>query len=132
MLCSFHAHNDPLYETDPDAFIPLTPDERAALPPVKRPLVRVYPVTGRKNLYLASHASHVLGMEVPDGKMLLRELMEHATQREFLHTHTWAVGDVVIWDNRCMLHRGRPYDDTRYKRDMRRATVQDDDPAMLA
>ncbi|MEO1494583.1 MAG: TauD/TfdA family dioxygenase [Pseudomonadota bacterium] len=112
-------------------FTDFTDAERAALPPVHRPLVRTHPLTGRRSLYLASHASHILGMEVPDGKMLLRELMEHATQREFLHTHTWAVGDVVIWDNRCMLHRGRPYDDTRYKRDMRRATVQDDDPAMI-
>lgn len=112
-------------------FTDFTEAERAALPPVQRPLVRVHPVTGRKSLYLASHASHILGWQVPDGKMLLRELMEHATEREFLHTHRWAVGDVVIWDNRCMLHRGRPYDDTRYERDMRRATVQDDDPAMV-
>lgn len=111
-------------------FEDFTAEERAALPPVRRPLVRTHPVTGRKSLYLASHASHILGWQVPDGRMLLRELMEHATQREFIHTHRWAVGDTVIWDNRCMLHRGRPYDDTRYARDMRRATVQDDDPAM--
>lgn len=112
-------------------FTDFSAEERASLPPVPRPLVRVHPVTGRKSLYLASHADHVLGMEVPDGKMLLRELMEHATQREFVHTHTWAVGDCVIWDNRCMLHRGRPYDEAAYKRDMRRATVEDDDPAVI-
>lgn len=112
-------------------FTEFTDAERASLPPVRRPLVRVHPPTGRKSLYIASHASHILGMEVPDGKMLLRELMEHATQREFVHTHTWAVGDLMIWDNRCTLHRGRPYDDTTYRRDMRRATVEDDDPAMM-
>ncbi|MEM6622174.1 MAG: TauD/TfdA family dioxygenase [Pseudomonadota bacterium] len=112
-------------------FTDFSDDERASLPPVHRPVVRVHPPTGRKTLYLASHASHILGMEVPDGKMLLRELMEHATQREFVHTHTWEVGDCVIWDNRCTLHRGRPYDEANYRRDMRRATVEDDDPAMV-
>lgn len=112
-------------------FSDFSDEERASLPPVPRPLVRVHPPTGRKSLYLASHASHVIGMEIPDGKMLLRELMEHATQREFVHTHTWAVGDCVIWDNRCTLHRGRPYDEAAYKRDMRRATVEDDDPAII-
>ena len=105
-------------------------EERASLPPVHRPLVRVHPPSGRKALYLASHASHILGMEVPDGRMLIRELLEHATQREYVHTHRWAVGDTVIWDNRATLHRGRPYDDTVHKRDMRRATIEDDDPAM--
>ena len=105
-------------------------EERASLPPVHRPLVRVHPPSGKKALYLASHASHVLGMEVPDGRMLIRELLEHATQREFVHTHKWQVGDTVIWDNRATLHRGRPYDDTVHKRDMRRATIEDDDPAM--
>jgi alpha-ketoglutarate-dependent 2,4-dichlorophenoxyacetate dioxygenase len=111
-------------------FMDFTDEERASLPPVHRPLVRVHPATGRKALYLASHASHIHGMEVPDGRMLIRELLEHATQREFVHTHKWAVGDLVIWDNRCTLHRGRPYDDAKYARDMRRATVEDDDPAM--
>ena len=105
-------------------------EERASLPPVHRPLVRVHPPTGKKSLYLASHASHILDMQVPDGRMLIRELLEHATQREFIHTHKWAVGDTVIWDNRATLHRGRPYDDTVHKRDMRRATIEDDDPAM--
>lgn len=111
-------------------FTEFTDEERAALPPVRRPLVRTHPGSGRKAIYIASHASHILGMEVPDGKMLLRDLIEHCSQREFVYTHTWEVGDLVIWDNRCTLHRGRPYDEANHRRDMRRATVMDDDPAM--
>jgi alpha-ketoglutarate-dependent 2,4-dichlorophenoxyacetate dioxygenase len=61
--------------------------------------------------------------------MLISELMEHATQPQFVYTHTWAVGDLIIWDNRCTLHRGRPYDQGNHRRDMRRATIQDLDPA---
>lgn len=111
-------------------FTDFTEEERAALPPVHRPLVRTHPASGRKAIYVASHCSHILGMEVPDGKMLLRELIEHCTQREFVYTHTWEVGDLLIWDNRCTLHRGRPFDEANHRRDMRRATVMDDDPAM--
>lgn len=111
-------------------FTDFTEEERAALPPVHRPLVRKHPASGRKAIYVASHSSHILGMEVPDGKMLLRELIEHCTQREFVYTHKWEVGDLLIWDNRCTLHRGRPFDEAKHRRDMRRATVMDDDPAM--
>lgn len=111
-------------------FTDFTEEERAALPPVHRPLVRKHPASGRKAIYVASHSSHILGMEIPDGKMLLRELIEHCTQREFVYTHKWEVGDLLIWDNRCTLHRGRPFDEAAYRRDMRRATVMDDDPAM--
>ena len=111
-------------------FTDFTEEERAALPPVHRPLVRLHPASKRKAIYVASHSSHVLGMEIPDGKMLLRELIEHCTQREFVYTHKWEVGDLLIWDNRCTLHRGRPFDEAKYRRDMRRATVMDDDPAM--
>lgn len=108
-------------------FTDFTDEERAALPPVKRPLVRRHKESNRKALYLASHADYILGMEVPDGKMLLRDLVEHCTQPQFIHTHTWAVGDLMIWDNRCTLHRGRPYDEAAYRRDMRRATIEDHD-----
>ena len=72
-----------------------------------------------------------LGMEIPDGKMLIRELMEHMTRPHLVHTHSWEVGDLVIWDNRCTLHRGRPYDEANHRRDLRRATIEDDDPAMV-
>lgn len=111
-------------------FTEFSEEERRRLPPVHRPLVRIHPPTGRKAIYIASHASHIVGMNVPDGKMLIRELLEHCTQPEFVHTHRWEVGDVLIWDNRCTMHRGRPYDDKLHRRDMRRATVEDTDPAM--
>ena len=104
--------------------------ERRANPPVHRSLVRVHPGSGCKALYLASHASHIVGLPVPDGRMLIHELMEHATQPQFVHTHKWMPGDLVIWDNRCTLHRGRPYDEVKHRRDMRRATVSDLDPAV--
>lgn len=110
-------------------FTDFSDEERRAMPPVQRPLVRVHPGSGRKALYLASHASHIAGWPVPDGRMLIHELMEHATQPQFVHTHIWAPGDLVIWDNRCTMHRGRPYDENE-RRDMRRATIEDPDAAL--
>ncbi|MCG8546703.1 MAG: TauD/TfdA family dioxygenase, partial [Alphaproteobacteria bacterium] len=110
-------------------FMDFSEEERDALPPVRWPLVRVQPETGRKALYLASHASHIVGWPVPEGRMLIHELMEHATQPQFVYTHRWRVGDIVAWDNRCTLHRARPYDDLKHRRDMRRATIQDPDYA---
>ncbi len=100
--------------------------ERAALPPVRRPLVRVHPGSGRECLYLASHAGHVLGRPVAEGRLIIHDLMEHATQARFVFTHSWRLGDLLIWDNRCTMHRARPFDTARYKRDMRRATVLED------
>lgn len=106
-------------------FTDFTQEERDSLPPVARPLVREHKESGRKALYLASHISHIRDMNVPDGKMLVRELIEHATQKEFVYELKWQVGDLMIWDNRCTLHRGRPYDDTLHRRDLRRATLED-------
>ncbi len=103
-----------------------TDAERAALPSVRHRLVRVHPGSKRKTLYMGSHASHVVGWPMPEGRLLLRDLMEHATQREFVHRHSWRVGDLVVWDNRCTLHRGRPYDDATYARDLRRVTTKDE------
>ena len=105
-------------------FTDFKPEELEALPPVPQRLVRVHPGSGRKSLYLASHAAAIRGMPVPEGRMLLLELMEHATQREFVHTHHWRVGDLVIWDNRCTMHRARGYDMGQV-RDMHRTTVSD-------
>jgi alpha-ketoglutarate-dependent 2,4-dichlorophenoxyacetate dioxygenase len=102
-----------------------TEAERAALPSVSHPLVRVHPGSKRKTLYMGSHASHIVGWPMPDGRLLLRDLMEHATQREFVYRHEWCVGDLVMWDNRCTLHRGRAYDDATYPRDLRRVTTKD-------
>lgn len=106
-------------------FADFSEEEQRALPPVRWPLVRTHPGSGRKALYLASHASHIVGWPVPEGRMLIRELMEHATQPHFIYSHQWDVGDVVIWDNRTTMHRARPFDDARYRRDMRRATIAD-------
>lgn len=106
-------------------FTDFSDEERASLPPQVRPLVRTLP-SGRQSLYLASHASHIIDWPVPEGRMLLRDLMEHATQREFVYTHEWQVGDLVMWDNRRTMHRARPFDESE-ARDMRRATVMDPD-----
>jgi alpha-ketoglutarate-dependent 2,4-dichlorophenoxyacetate dioxygenase len=101
----------------------MTGEEQAALPPVVHPLIRVHPETGRKALYIGRHASHILGRPVEEGRALLAELLEHATQPQFTYSHAWQVGDLVMWDNRMVLHRGRAWDDTRYKRIMHRTTI---------
>jgi alpha-ketoglutarate-dependent 2,4-dichlorophenoxyacetate dioxygenase len=100
-----------------------TEQERAEFAPVKRPLVRTHPGSGRKHLYLASHIGAIRGLTRPDALMLVRDLIEHATQPQFVYRHSWRVHDLVIWDNRCTMHRGRAYDDKRYVRDMRRLTL---------
>ena len=99
---------------------------RRALPPVPQLLVRHHPGSGRKTLYLASHASHVIGWPLEQGRALIEELIAFATEPRFVHQHRWSVGDLVLWDDRCTMHRGRPYDDTRYRRDMHRTTVSDE------
>lgn len=100
-------------------------EEKKAFAPVTQPLVRKNPATGRESLFLASHIGAIHGMLRPDAMLLIRDLMEIATQREFVYEHKWRQGDLVIWDNRCTMHRGRPYDDTKYRRDMRRLTLSD-------
>jgi alpha-ketoglutarate-dependent 2,4-dichlorophenoxyacetate dioxygenase len=100
-------------------------EEREGLPPVPQVLVRTIPESGRKSLYLASHAGRVFGMPEPEGRALIEELVSHATQRQFIYTHRWRVRDLVIWDNRCTMHRGTDFGDLRWKRDMQRATVSD-------
>jgi alpha-ketoglutarate-dependent 2,4-dichlorophenoxyacetate dioxygenase len=99
--------------------------ERAALPPVPQMVVRLHPGSKRRTLYLAAHAFRIRGMSDDAGKVLLDELTAHATQPRFVYAHRWTVGDLVMWDNRCTMHRGRPYDDARYRRDMHRTTVRD-------
>jgi alpha-ketoglutarate-dependent 2,4-dichlorophenoxyacetate dioxygenase len=101
-----------------------TPEELASLPPVPQRVVRRHPGSGRKTLYLASHASHIIGMPIADGRLLLMDLIEHATRRQFVHSHSWKQGDLVIWDNRCTMHRARPFDTTKV-RDLRRVTTRD-------
>ncbi len=96
------------------------------LPPVQHRVVRVHPVTGRKALYIGRHASHIVGMPLEDGRKLLADLLEHATQPRFVYRHNWTVGDLVMWDNRCVLHRGRPYDMAKHHRIMHRTTLAGD------
>jgi alpha-ketoglutarate-dependent 2,4-dichlorophenoxyacetate dioxygenase len=100
------------------------PDEIAAMPGAVQPLVRVHPRTGRKSLVLAAHAARIIGMPSEEGRALLQELTTFATQKQFVYVHHWSVGEMVIWDNRCTMHRGTSFDDKRYPRDMRRTTVQ--------
>ena len=103
-----------------------TPAEREAKPPARHKLVQTHPGSGRKTLYIASHASHIVGWPVEEGRKLLRELIEFATQPQFVRAVSWQrAGDLVIWDNRCTMHRATPFEDTRYRRDMRRTTVFD-------
>ncbi len=105
-------------------FTDFTEEERAALPPVAQDLVRTHPRSGDKALYLGAHASHIVGLPVPEGRVMLMELTEFATQRDFVHRHRWQVGDLVIWDNRVTLHRALPFDETEI-RDLRRVTTAD-------
>ena len=106
-------------------FTNFSDEERQNMPPVPQVLVRTIPESGRKSLYLASHAGRILGMPEPEGCALIEELVAHATQRQFVYTHRWRVHDLVIWDNRCTMHRGTDFDDLRWKRDVQRATVSD-------
>jgi alpha-ketoglutarate-dependent 2,4-dichlorophenoxyacetate dioxygenase len=108
----------------------LTPEQEAELPPVRQRVVRANPVNGRKALYLGSHASHIERLPVEEGRALLRDLLAFATQPEFVYRHTWRMGDLVMWDNRAVLHRGRPWDTGRYRRVMHRTTVAGDGPTV--
>ena len=97
------------------------------------PLVLTNPRNGRRSLYLASHASRIIDRPVPDGRLLLRDLMEHATAPSLVYRHSWRSGDLVIWDNRATMHRARPFEDTVHRREMRRVTTLDvGDPARVA
>lgn len=101
-----------------------TPEDLAKYPTVAWPIVRTHPGSQRKTLFIGAHATHIVGWPVPEGRLLLAELLEHATQRQFVYRHTWRPGDLVIWDNRAVLHRGRHYDLSR-RRELRRSTVED-------
>ncbi len=106
-------------------FTEFNADENGRLPPVPQVLVRTIPQNHRKSLYVASHAGRIFGMPEKEGAALIEELVAHTTQRQFVYTHRWRPNDLVMWDNRCTMHRGTDYDDLRWVRDMRRATVSD-------
>ncbi len=106
-------------------------EQLGRFPPVERPLVHVHPGSGRKVLYPSVHIDRVSGLSVPEGRLLVAELLEHATQPVFVHTHTWRAGDCVMWDNRSTLHRGKRYDLTA-RRDLRRTTTLEREAAQAA
>ncbi|MEN3293610.1 MAG: alpha-ketoglutarate-dependent 2,4-dichlorophenoxyacetate dioxygenase [Burkholderiales bacterium] len=106
-------------------FADFTEAERATYAPVRQRLVRRHAGSGRRSIFLSSHIGGIDGWQVPEALALLRDLTEHATQREFVYTHQWRVNDLVLWDNRCTMHRGRAYDDQRHPRDMQRVTLED-------
>jgi alpha-ketoglutarate-dependent 2,4-dichlorophenoxyacetate dioxygenase len=104
-----------------------TPEERADRPPARHALVHVHPTSKRKVLYLASHISGIAGWPKAKARALLDELMAFATRPQFVYAHSWRLGDVVMWDNLATMHRAMPFDDQRYRRDVRRTTVREGD-----
>ena len=118
------AEHDVFWSRGQIGFTEFLPGEREKYPPSQQRLVRRHPGSRRKTLYLSAHASHIVGWPVPEGRILLYDLNLHATRPEFVHSHKWRVGDLVIWDNRCTMHRGRPHDNS-HPRDLRRATTLD-------
>jgi alpha-ketoglutarate-dependent 2,4-dichlorophenoxyacetate dioxygenase len=107
-------------------------NEADALKGAIHPLIRTIPRSGRRSLYVASHASRILDWPVPEGRLMLRDLIEHATQPQFVYRHQWRVGDLVIWDNRATMHRARAFDDAKYRRELRRVTTLDVDAPVPA
>ena len=108
----------------PDAS-PRAPADLREHPPVDHPLVRTHPETGRQALYLGNHSSHILGLPETEGAALLRQLLEHTTQPQFVYTHRWRIGDLVMWDNRCLLHRAvANYEIGRDRRVLHRSVVR--------
>jgi alpha-ketoglutarate-dependent 2,4-dichlorophenoxyacetate dioxygenase len=99
---------------------------RNELPPVQQVLVRTHPGSGRKALYIASHASHIVGWPVAKGRKLIDELLDFATQPQFVYRHKWNEGDLIVWDNRCTMHRATPFDEMKVKRVLHRTTVSDE------
>ena len=123
-LEGLHAHHSIAYSRQTLGF-EFSESEQEALRGAIHPLVRTIPRSLRRSLYLASHASRIVEWPVPEGRLLLRELIEHATQPQFVYRHRWRVGDLVIWDNRATMHRACRFDDARYRRDLRRVTTLD-------
>ena len=123
-LEGLHAHHSIAYSRQTLGF-EFSGPEQEALKGAVHPLVRTIPRSNRKALYVASHASRVVEWPVPEGRLLLRDLIEHATQPQFVYRHAWCVGDLVIWDNRCTMHSARPFEDTRHRRELRRVTTLD-------
>jgi alpha-ketoglutarate-dependent 2,4-dichlorophenoxyacetate dioxygenase len=119
-----------LFSRESIGFSEFTPEERERFKPVRQRLVRTLPRTGRKSIYLSSHAGKIVGWQLPEARLLLHDLTEHATQREFVYSHAWQVNDLVMWDNRQTMHRARPFPADE-PRDMRRTTLKGDAPTVV-
>jgi len=119
------AHHSIMHSRKTLGFEDFTAEEAARLEGAIHPLVHTIPRSGRKSLYIASHASHIIGWPVPDSRLLLLDLRDHAVQKEFRYAHRWQPGDLVIWDNRCTMHRGLRYEDGKYRRELVRVTTLD-------
>jgi alpha-ketoglutarate-dependent 2,4-dichlorophenoxyacetate dioxygenase len=119
-----------VYSRQQLGFFEFTEEERERFRPVRQRLVRTHPSTGRKSLFLASHAGAIVGWPTPEARAFLRDLVEHATQRQFVYAHRWTVGDLVMWDNRRTMHRARPFP-VHEPRDMRRTTLVGDGPTAV-
>lgn len=127
-LLAIHDYVFSRSKVSPDA---VTPSHAASLPPVEQKLVRRNPRTGAKNYYVGSHAKQIAGWSLEDSRPLLDDLLAQATRPEHVYAHDWQPGDVVIWDNRCLLHRGSGYDADKYRRFMRQSRVQGAGPTPL-
>jgi alpha-ketoglutarate-dependent 2,4-dichlorophenoxyacetate dioxygenase len=119
-----------IYSRELLGFDDLTEAERATMRPVRQVLTRTHPISRRRSIYLASHIGEIIGWPVPEARAFIRDLTEHATQRQFVYAHKWRPFDLVMWDNRCTMHRAREYDETKV-RDMHRTTVSDGVPTVL-
>jgi alpha-ketoglutarate-dependent 2,4-dichlorophenoxyacetate dioxygenase len=109
-------------------FTDFTAEERVKFAPVRHRLVRTNPATGRRSLFLSSHIGGIVGWPAPEALAFVRDLAEHATQRQFVYAHVWRQHDLVMWDNRQLMHRARRYRDAGEVRDLRRTTLEGDGP----
>ncbi|HEU0059774.1 MAG TPA: TauD/TfdA family dioxygenase [Hyphomicrobiaceae bacterium] len=118
-----------MYSRGSLGFVDYSEEEKELFKPVRQRLVRTHPVSGRKSLYLSSHAGTIIGKPTPEARILLNDLKEHATQPRFVYVHKWKRNDLLMWDNRQTMHRGRRYDESQ-PRDVRRTTVAGDAPTI--
>ena len=117
-----------IYSRGQLGFTEFLPDERVAMKPVRHRLVRTHPGSGRKSLFLSAHIGTIIGWPQPEAMAFIRDLIEHATQPQFVYAHRWTQHDLVMWDNRATMHRVRRFDDLNIVRDMRRTTTRSDGP----
>jgi alpha-ketoglutarate-dependent 2,4-dichlorophenoxyacetate dioxygenase len=118
-----------LWKTRVDAGkMPITDEMRNAMPPARHPVVRTVPESGRRSLYLGAHVTHIVGLTRDESDRLIADINGHIARPEFRYRHRWRVGDLLVWDNRCTLHRATPYEVFKDRRDMRRATINEYGP----